>query len=292
MINLELYRIFYVVAETKNITKASKILNISQPAVTKQIKNLESLLDTPLFIRTKKGVILNEVGERIFLNVKQALTLLDETNDFIKEYADFNRGTIKIGTGTTLMRKYLLKYIEEFHNTYPNITLDIYTDPTKKLIKRLRDGDLDIIIGKKPKRLDSDLSYQELSKTNYIFVANPKYFKIDNVLEPKELLNYPILLQEYPSNSRDNAEEYFENNNLIVEPTMSIASSNLLIDFIKMGYGIGYVTKLYAKDELKKKELKEVNLSVPTQEISFGIITLKNNILSNQCKKFIDIIKD
>lgn len=292
MINLELYRIFYVVAETKNITKASKILNISQPAVTKQIKNLESLLDTPLFIRTKKGVILNEVGERIFLNVKQALTLLDETNDFIKEYADFNRGTIKIGTGTTLMRKYLLKYIEEFHNTYPNITLDIYTDPTKKLIKRLRDGDLDIIIGKKPKRLDSDLSYQELSKTNYIFVANPKYFKIDDVLEPKELLNYPILLQEYPSNSRDNAEEYFENNNLIVEPTMSIASSNLLIDFIKMGYGIGYVTKLYAKDELKNKKLKEINLSVPTQEISFGIITLKNNILSNQCKKFIDIIKD
>ncbi len=68
MINLELYRIFYVVAESGNITKASKKLCISQPAVTKQIKNLESQLNTPLFIRTKKGVILNECGQKIFLN--------------------------------------------------------------------------------------------------------------------------------------------------------------------------------------------------------------------------------
>ena len=86
MINLELYRIFYVVAETKNITKASEILNISQPAVTKHIKNLEEQLGNPLFIRTKKGVILNEYGEKIFLNVKQALNLLSESEKEISKY--------------------------------------------------------------------------------------------------------------------------------------------------------------------------------------------------------------
>ena len=80
MINLELYRIFYVVARVKNITKASEILNISQPAVTKHIKNLEEQLGNPLFIRTKRGVILNEYGENIFLKVKQsANTLLTPT---------------------------------------------------------------------------------------------------------------------------------------------------------------------------------------------------------------------
>ena len=123
MINLELYRIFYVVAESGNITKASKKLCISQPAVTKQIKNLESQLNTPLFIRTKKGVILNECGQKIFLNIKQALTLLDETNQMIKDFTEFNTGTIKIGISTTLMKKYLLKYIEVFHNNYPNIII-------------------------------------------------------------------------------------------------------------------------------------------------------------------------
>ena len=146
--NLELYRIFYVVAEMKNITKASEILNISQPAVTKHIKNLEDQLGTPLFIRTKKGVVLNEYGKKIFLNVKQALTLLDESEKEIGKYKSMDKGTIKIGISTTLTKKYLLKYLEKFHTKYPNIIVDIYTDPTKELINKLKNGNIDLIISK------------------------------------------------------------------------------------------------------------------------------------------------
>ena len=62
-INFELYRIFYVVANHSNITKASEELNISQPAISKSIKNLEDQLGGNLFIRTKRGVILTEEGK-------------------------------------------------------------------------------------------------------------------------------------------------------------------------------------------------------------------------------------
>ncbi len=292
MINLELYRIFYVVAVTGNITKASEQLCISQPAVTKQIKNLESQLNTPLFIRTKKGVVLNECGQKIFLNVKQALTLLDEANSKIKEFAELNTGTIKIGTSTTLMRKYLLKYIEKFHNNYPNVVVDIYTDPTKELIAKLKNGMIDLIIGKIPDNFDYDLEYYELDKTKYIFMANRNYFDLkDMVLSPKDLEKYPILIQEYPANSRLSVEKYFESNNVKLEPKMNIASSNLLIDFINMGYGIGYVTELYVRDDLKKDNMYKVNVLPEPESVSFGIISLKNNVMSNPCKKFIETLK-
>lgn len=292
MINLELYRIFYVVAETGNITKASEQLCISQPAVTKQIKNLENQLNTPLFIRTKKGVVLNECGQKIFLNVKQALTLLEETNSMIKEFTNLNTGTIKIGISTTLMRKFLLKYVEIFHNNYPNIVIDIYTDPTKKLITKLKSGMIDLVIGKFPDNYDKDLNYYELDKTKYIFIANKNYFDLkDSTLNPRELEKYPILLQEYPSNSRISAEKYFEANGVSIEPKMNIASSNLLIDFINMGYGIGYVTELYVKDELKNDNIFKVNVIPQPENISFGIISLKNNVMPNNCKRFIETLK-
>lgn len=290
MINLELYRIFYVVAETKNITKASEKLCISQPAVTKQIKKLESQLNTPLFIRTKRGVILNECGEKIFNNVKQALTLLEEIDNKINDYTKLNTGTIKIGISTSLMKKYLLKYIELFHNKYPDIVVDIYTDPTKDLITKLKNGVIDFIIGKFSNNIDNELNYFELDKTRYCFIANNNYFNLKNIqLKPKDLEKYPILLQEYPSNSRISAEKYFEKNNINIDPKMNIASSNLLIDFIKLGYGIGYVTELYVKDELNK-DIFIVNINPKPEEISFGIICLKNNIMTNSCKKFIEII--
>ena len=64
MVNLELYRIFKVVAEQENLTRASEILLISQPAVTKHIKNLENELNVQLFIRSKYGMILNENGKK------------------------------------------------------------------------------------------------------------------------------------------------------------------------------------------------------------------------------------
>lgn len=293
MINLELYRIFYVVAESGNITKASKKLCISQPAVTKQIKNLESQLNTPLFIRTKKGVILNECGQKIFLNIKQALTLLDETNQMIKDFTQFNTGTIKIGISTTLMKKYLLKYIEVFHNNYPNIIIDIYTDPTKELITKLKNGTIDLIIGKFSDNYDNDLNYYELGKSKYIFIANKKYYDLENLtLKITDLEKYPVLLQEYPSNSRISALKYFEDNNVKIEPKMNIASSSLLIDFINLGYGIGYVTELYVKDELRKGNIIKVNVVPQPSNISFGIISLKNSIMTNHCKKFVEILKE
>lgn len=292
MINLELYRIFYVVAETKNITKASEILNISQPAVTKHIKNLEEQLGNPLFIRTKKGVILNEYGEKIFLNVKQALNLLSESEKEISKYKSLNKGTIKIGISTTLARKYLLKYIKKFHETYPNIVIDIYTDATKDLIKQLKNGIIDIIISKFPQNRDNDLDYIYLDKTKYIFVANEEYSFLSNKTIPiKKLVNYPLLLQKTPSNSRDNIEKYLKENNIHIEPKMNIASSNLLVDFIRLGYGLGYVTKLYVEEELKEKKLFEIKVIPDTDEISYGIILLKNNVMTSHCKKFIDYLK-
>ncbi len=123
--NLELYKIFYVVAECKNITKASEKLYISQPAITKHIKHLEEYLGTPLFIRTKKGVVLTEVGEKIFLKVKHALTLFDEIPKELSGFNMLEKGTIKIGISTSLTKKFLLNYIKKFHLIHPNIIFNI-----------------------------------------------------------------------------------------------------------------------------------------------------------------------
>lgn len=292
MINLELYRIFYEVASAKNITKASKNLNISQPAITKHIKNLENELNTPLFIRTKKGVILNESGKKIYLKVKTALNLLNEAEKSLDGINNLQTGTIKIGISTTLAKKFLFSYLKSFRELYPNIIINIYTDPTKTLIEELKNGEIDFIIGKFSSKKDNDLEYYELGKTNYIFVGNKKYFDLTKKeITVKELANYPILLQKEPSNSRQIAKKYFEENNIQITPKMNIASSNLLIEFTSIGYGIGFVTKLYVDKELKNKELYEINVKPQTPRISYGIISLKNNIMSLPCKTFIEHIK-
>ena len=293
MIDLELYRIFYVVAENKNITKASEVLNISQPAVTKHIQNLEYQLGSPLFIRTKKGVILNEYGEKIFLKVKNALTILDEVE---KDIYSLNRdtiGTIKIGISTSLVKKYLLPYIEEFHKLYPNIIITIYTDPTKESISKLKSGLIDMIISKKPLNEDLDLEYVFLGKTSYTFVASDKYRELKNKkININELIKYPLLFQKSPSNARESVDNYFKSNGIKIDPKMNIGSASLVSDFTSIGYGIGYVTELYIEDYIKMGKLFKVNVEPKPETIDYGLITLKNNILPSYINKFVDYLKE
>ena len=293
MINLELYRIFYVVATEKNITKASEVLNISQPAVTKHIKNLEYQIGTPLFIRTKKGVILNEYGEKIYLKVKNALTLLNESEKEISEYKELDKGTIRIGISTSLAKLYLMDYIESFHKIYANIIIDIFTYPTKDLIKMLKNGQIDIIIGKHPNIEDKDLDYTILGKTKYIFVASPKYCELkDKKVKLKDVKKYPLIFQNHPSNAQTSIEKYFNKNDVKVEPKMSIGSSNLLLDFVKIGYGIGYATKMYAQDYIDKGKIFEIDITPDTEYIDYGLTILKNNIMPSYCNKLIEYLKN
>lgn len=288
MINIELYRIFYTVAITQNITKASEILNISQPAVTKHIKNLEDSLGVILFIRTRNGVVLTPIGQKIFLEIKNSLTILDNVENEIKYYKDNNCGTIRIGISTTLVKLYLMDYINDFYKKYPNVTIEINTDPTKKNIKLLQDGLLDFIVCKCPDTLDKDLNFIKIGETSYEFVANKElYNTIKQPLSLSELINYPVLLQKDPSSSYNSVKNLFKQNNLHIESKLNIGSSSLLIDFTKIGYGIGYITKLYIEKELQNKDLFIIETIPKTPRVSYGIITLNNNVLTNTCKRFI-----
>lgn len=288
MINMELYRIFYTVAINQNITKASEELNISQPAVTKHIKNLEDDLGVILFNRTRKGVTLTPIGQKLFLEIKKALTTIDNIENEIKICRDNNCGTIRIGISTTLVRL-LMDYINTFYKKYPNIKIEINTDTTKDNIKLLQDGLLDLIICKLPKDLSKDLNFIKLGDSSYEFVANKElYDKIKQPITLLDLTKYPILLQKKPSNSYSSVKKFFKENNLEIDSKLNIGSSSLLSDFTKIGYGIGYITKLYIEKELENKELFIIETIPKTPKISYGIITLKNNILSTSCNNFIN----
>ncbi len=290
--NIELYKIFFAVAEAGNITKASETLNISQPAVTKHIKNLEEQLGQTLFIRTKKGVVLNEIGEQLFLSVKKALTILDEAEKEINTQKELDKGKIKIDISSTLARKFLLKKLKEFERQYPNITIDITTEPTIDSIKELKKGKVDLIIGKFPHNRDLDLNYIKLGSSKYVFVGNEEYNELSRkTLTVEEISKLPVIVQGDSTNSGNSIIKYMKENNTEFEPKMTVSSSSLLVEFALMGYGIAYVSKLYVDDELNNKQLYELKVKPDTENMDYGIIMLKNNIMTTHCRKFIDYLK-
>jgi len=290
-IDLNLYKIFYIVATVGNITKAAEQLYISQPAVTKSIKQLESSLGGILFVRTKKGVVLTEEGKVFYEYVKNILEEVKNAQNKFNSLVHLEEGKIHIGASATVTKHFLMPYIEKFHEEYPNIDIEITNELTTNLVKDLRNGYIDFLVTNLPMKGNHDLNIQNCAKLHDSFACSAKYMENTKTeIAVQDILNYKIVTQKEPSNTRAFLNEYMKNNNVDFKSDIEIVSYNLVVEFIKAGFGVGYVTKEFIKEELEKGELYEIKVkpAIPTRDL--GIITLKNNALNFASSKFIELI--
>ena len=289
-INFELYKVFYEVANEKSISKGAEKLMISQPAVTQSIKTLEGELGGQLFIRTPKGVILTTEGEILYNYIKDGMSYFVNGANKFSSLKNLDSGVINIGATTIISEKFLMPYLKEFSNKYPNIVINVVNDLTDNLIKKLRNGDLDIVIMSTNNNTDiKDLKLKEIESLNDIFVGSEKYKnkKIDSL---EELLKEDLLLQKYPSVSRTNFNNYLKENNLSCTPKMEVVSHSLLTSFTENGFGIGLLTKEFITDKLNKT-LFEIKTSVNIPKRTLVYATKSNSIPSFTTVKFIELLK-
>lgn len=291
-INFELYRIFYVVANHSNITKASEELNISQPAISKSIKSLEEQLGGKLFIRTKKGVILTEEGKEFYKYIKHAIEYINNAENKFTDLINLECGCIKIGINTTLTKEFLLPYLEKFNTLFPKIDIQIITDLTSNLMQKLRNGLIDIVIFNiNDKEYGNEIEIIKCRKITDCFVVNNKYKDLINKkLSLSDLNNYPLILQAKGSNTRWFLDKLGQDNNIIFKPHIELTSYSLVSSFTKIGLGIGYVTKDYIKNELDNKELYELKIKEKIPSRYIGIALSKNHIPNFSTKKLIEIL--
>jgi len=289
-INFELYKVFYEVANEKSISKGAEKLMISQPAVTQSIKTLEGELGGQLFIRTPKGVILTTEGEILYNYIKDGMSYFVNGANKFSSLKNLDSGVINIGATTIISEKFLMPYLKEFSNKYPNIVINVVNDLTDNLIKKLRNGDLDIVIMSINNNTDvKDLKLKEITSLNDIFVGSKEYKnkEIENI---EDLLKEDILLQKYPSVSRTNFNNYLKENNLSCTPKMEVVSHSLLTSFTENGFGIGLLTKEYITDKLNNTlfEIK-TNFKIPKRKLVYA--TKSNSIPSFTTVKFIELLK-
>ncbi len=288
-VNLELYRIFYVVAKHKHMTRASEELHISQPAISQSIKKLEDELGGTLFLRSNKGMELTEEGKMFYDYVKGALELINNAENEFTSYKDLSKGEIKIGCSTTLTKLVLLESIKKFHQDYPNINIEIKNDLTSNLIQDLKVGKLDFVIFNESNIKEKNVNLKKIKELKQGFIYNKEYFD-DNISSLYDLNNYPLILQKSESNSRKLLDYIVESNNIKLIPKMEVVSQDLITEFVNIGLGIGFVIVDLAKK--KFPNLKELSINKKIPNISVYLATNKSILLTFASKKFIEYLNN
>lgn len=287
-VDLELYRVFYIVAKHKHMTKASEELHISQPAISQSIKKLEDQLDGTLFLRSNKGMELTEEGKMVYEYVKGALELINNAENEFTSFKDLSKGEVKIGCSTTLTKLVLMNSLKNFHLDYPNININITNDLTCNLINDLKLGKLDFVIFNESNIKETNLNLEKIQELKQGFIYNPEFYD-DNVNNFEDLNNIPLILQKEESNSRKLLDYIALKNNVKLIPKMEVVSQELITEFVNIGLGVGFSIIDLAKRNYKN--LKELNINKKIPNIDIYLATNKSVSLTFASKMFIKYLK-
>lgn len=289
---LDLYRVFWQVGKDKSFSKAAKNTYMTQPAISQSISQLERELDMRLFNRIAKGVTLTTEGNILFEYVNSAINLINIGEEKLSEFKNLTAGELKVGVGDTISKYFLLPYLEEFHNRYPNIKFKISNNTTLELCSILKSGEIDLAICNFPIN-DPTLELISCIDIHDIFVCGEKYNKMfSKPLTLKEVANLPLILLENKSNSRKYLDEYMLSKGIKLLPEFELGSYDLLLDFARINLGIACITKEFSQEYLDKGILYELKTTEEIPKRNIGICYLKSVPLSLASKKFIEIIEN
>lgn len=283
MINLELYKIFKIVAEEENITKASERLNISQPAVTKHIRNLEALLNEKLFDRYNKGLRLTKVGKKIYNEIKEPLVVLEKIES---KYG--NQKNINLGTHVTVFNKILGKNLAQYCKKYSNVKVNIDRSDLPDLFLKLENQKIDIIVSKKDENYTNDnIEFIKLTDLHDILIVNSEYNKFKKTITLEDLKDKIIYM---PRKSSITTINFFESIKDLTNNSINYNNINYrtMLEMLKYDNNIGLVTKEAVLDEIERKEFDELNTEFKIKPVEYGIYV--NN--KNRFKELNNLIKE
>ncbi len=291
-IRLEQYKLFYTTAISGSFSEAAKKLFITQSAVSQQIKALESELGVLLFIRGRKGAKLTPQGELLFGYTERALNEFENAESLFARMKTLDVGSLRIGAGDTITRHFLLPRLEQFHNQYPGIKIEIVNRVTGETLTKLKSGNIDVAFISMPVNINEhqNVKIRELDTLQDVFIAgnNYEYLK-GRTLSMSDIASLPLVMLEPKSNTRKTVDNFFLQHGVKLNPEFELGSHDLLFDFASKNLGIACVTEQFTPENPNPKYFKlKTDFVIPKRNI--GVCTLKNVELAPAVEKLIETI--
>lgn len=286
-INLEYYRVFYIVFLCNSITAAAEQLCISQPAVSQAIRQLETALGCRLFSRIPRGVKPTREGEVLFSYVKRGMEALFDGERMLSRIQDLETGEIRIGASDMTLKFYLLPYLEHFHEQYPKIKIMVSNAPTPETLELLQKGRIDFGIVSTPFDSKPELHSIPVRSAHNIFIAGSHYRSAlgNRVLSYQELKEYPCIFLEQNTSTRRFMDQFLAKQQIHLEPEFELATSEMIVQFAKRNLGIGCLVFDFAREALEQGEVFSLAFEEKMPERQFCLVSSSKLCMSPAAKK-------
>jgi LysR family transcriptional regulator, transcriptional activator of the cysJI operon len=258
-LNSSLLATFVCVADQKKVLAASKVMNLTQPAVTTQIRQLESQLGAILFTRSVKGMMLTPRGEKLYRYSKEILSLVDEAVTEVSKDSKL-KGVLSIMASTTIGSYVLPRILHQFSLKHPELVIKLELGNTTEVMETILNGkhSLGLIEGVAG---NPALDFKTFLKDELIMVASPLFSKKIKSLKDIEAL--PIISREHGSGTKSIIEKHFKELGLNTKKMISqyeFGGTESIKAAVMDNLGVAIVSKFAVHSELQSGRLVPVPL--------------------------------
>jgi DNA-binding transcriptional LysR family regulator len=280
-------RIFVAAAKHLNFTRAAEEVHISPPAISMQIKGIESILGAPLFIRERKNMYLSSAGEYFLNHARHILQTLNEAEKVISQLKGDRTEIIRVGIISTAQYflPLVLKMFREKHGEF-KIILEVRN--REQLIDLLREGKIDIaVMGLVPKEIDTKIYV--IAKHPHVFVAatNHPLSKVKEI-DPASLNDFDLITRESGSGTRAHMETFFEDHDIQPNIIMEMSSNESIKQSVIAELGISFVSKHTIANEVNEGQLQILDVKNTPIFRKWHVVTLNPMSLNRS----VELLKD
>lgn len=277
---------FITAARLGSLTEAAQVLGYTQSGITRMIHSLESEFGFPLFIRSKKGVVLSENGKEMLKPIEETVNAWTNAHQLASDIRGTIKGSLTVGSYFSISAMIMPAIIAEFESLYPGIKIRIREGGNTEMSRWLNDNAVDCCFCAKP--ADNDqwdwLPLFEDEIVAWLPLHHP--FAQKSAFPIKEFENWPFI---HTSPNKDTDQDrLIAKYHLQIEDAYTTLDGFSTYNMVAQGIGISFNQRLISKDWNKK--IAEVPLQ-PRQFIALGIALPSLKKASPAAKKFIDCAK-
>ncbi|BDI28264.1 LysR family transcriptional regulator [Capsulimonas corticalis] len=259
--NINHLAIFHAVAQEGGIGRGAERLHISQPAVSKQLQELERSLGAPLFDRLPRGVRLTGAGVILADYARRLFALEAEAEEALADLRGLERGTLAVGASMTIGSYLLPEVLARFHRRYPGIVVNLEIANTEEIQQRLLEGAMDLGFTEGFAEED-DLEATVFAKDAMVVIAPPNHpIRAEVPVSAERLCREPFVVREEGSGTRAVIARAFEERGLTIRPAMSLGNIEAIKRAVAAGVGLAVVSSLTIALELETHRVAVVPVS-------------------------------
>lgn len=284
---------FLAIAEAKTFTAGARRVNVTQAAISMQIRQLEEEVGLQLFTRTPRRVILTEAGEYLLERARKILREHDSALAEIAEVAGAEMGRLRIGTasGTFAMHQ-LPGILQNLKHKYPNSTLTVASGTSQKLVDRMMHGEIDIAFVSLPVD-NANITTESIFSDEIVAIAHPKHpLAREKFISAAALAGEDLILGEQGGNTRRMIDEFFSAANVKPNITMELSRQEAINLMVENNLGVGMAGAKSVAREIRDGKL--ISWLIEGAEIKWelGLARLRGGHFSPIGKEFVRLCKE